>query len=92
MPRLLPLRRYQSWPPSASTSHIFGDSLEKVASRKRGIIKPGTMAVLAGQEPAAARVLLARAVEVGAVVKAEGRISGCWTPIRGGRAGHPDPV
>ena len=43
-------------------THILGDSLEKVTSEK----------VLAGQEPAAARVLLARAVEVGAVVKAEG--------------------
>ena len=53
-------------------THILGDSLEKVASEKAGIIKPGAMAVLAGQEPAAARVLLARAVEVGAVVKAEG--------------------
>ena len=53
-------------------THILGDSLEKVASEKAGIIKPGATAVLAGQEPAAARVLLARAVEVGAVVKAEG--------------------
>lgn len=53
-------------------THILGDSLEKVTSEKAGIIKPGATAVLAGQEPAAARVLLARAVEVGAVVKAEG--------------------
>ena len=58
--------------PQVSVVSPIGDSPEKVTSEKAGIIKPGATAVLAGQEPAAARVLLARAVEVGAVVKAEG--------------------
>ncbi len=53
-------------------THILGDTLAAVAAEKAGIIKPGSKAVLAGQEPAAAKVLLARAVEVGAPVIVEG--------------------
>lgn len=53
-------------------THILGDTLAQVAAEKAGIIKEGSVAVLAGQDPAAAEVLLARAVKVGAKVKAEG--------------------
>ncbi|HMS36229.1 MAG TPA: folylpolyglutamate synthase/dihydrofolate synthase family protein [Arachnia sp.] len=53
-------------------THILGTTIAEIAGEKAGIIKPGATAVLAGQDPAAARVLLERAVEVGAKVKAEG--------------------
>lgn len=53
-------------------THIFGGSLEKMTSEKAGTIKPDATAVLTGQEPATARMLLTRAVEADAVVKAEG--------------------
>lgn len=53
-------------------THILGDTIEKIAGEKAGIIKEGAVAVLAGQDPAAAAVLLQRAVSVGAQVKAEG--------------------
>ncbi len=53
-------------------THILGDSLAEIAGEKAGIIKEHATAVLAGQDPAAAAVLLQRAVEVGARVKAEG--------------------
>lgn len=53
-------------------THILGNTLTEVAAEKAGIIKPGCTAVLAGQAPEVAQVLLARAVEVGAAVKAEG--------------------
>lgn len=53
-------------------THILGSTLQEVAGEKAGIIKEGATAVLAGQDPAAAAVLLERAVEVGARVKAEG--------------------
>lgn len=53
-------------------THILGSTIREIAAEKAGIIKPGSVAVLAGQQPDAAQVLLARAVEVGARVKAEG--------------------
>ena len=53
-------------------THILGNTIAEVAAEKAGIIKEGSVAVLAGQDPAAAQVLLARAVEMGAEVKAEG--------------------
>ena len=59
-------------PVGADHTHILGDSLEKIAAERAGIIKPGATVVLSGQEPAAARVLLAQAVEAGDVVRAEG--------------------
>ncbi|MBB1513701.1 bifunctional folylpolyglutamate synthase/dihydrofolate synthase [Tessaracoccus sp. MC1627] len=52
--------------------HILGSTLEEIAGEKAGIIKHGSTAVLAGQDPVAARVLLERAIEVGAPVKVEG--------------------
>ncbi len=59
-------------PIGSDHTHILGSSLAEIAAEKAGIIKEGSTAVLAGQDPEAARQLLARAVEVGAVVKAEG--------------------
>ena len=53
-------------------THILGETLPEIAGEKAGIIKEGSTAVLAGQDPAAAAVLLQRAVDVGAIVKAEG--------------------
>lgn len=52
--------------------HILGNSLAEIAAEKAGIIKEHATAVLAGHDPQAASVLLKRAVEVGARVKAEG--------------------
>lgn len=53
-------------------THILGSTIEEVAGEKAGIMKHGSVAVLAGQDPAAAKVLLERAVEVGVPVRAEG--------------------
>lgn len=59
-------------PVALDHTHILGKNLTEVAAEKAGIIKQGSTAVLAGQDPEAAKVLLARAVEVGAQVRAEG--------------------
>ena len=53
-------------------THILGDTIAQIAGEKAGIIKEGGTAVLAGQDAAAAKVLLERAVEVGAPIRAEG--------------------
>ncbi|MFL6128916.1 MAG: bifunctional folylpolyglutamate synthase/dihydrofolate synthase [Mycobacteriales bacterium] len=50
----------------------LGDTLDKIATEKAGIIKPGAVAVLAAQPAAAAEVLLRRAADVGATVAREG--------------------
>ena len=50
----------------------LGDTLEKIATTKSGIIKSGSTAILAQQEAEAAFPLLARVAEVGAVVAREG--------------------
>ncbi len=50
----------------------LGDDLASIAAEKAGIIKAGSMAVLAQQEVEAAEVLLRRAAEVGATVAREG--------------------
>ncbi len=52
--------------------HLLGSTLAEIAAEKAGIIKPGSKAVLAAQQPDAARVLLARCAEVGAEVLREG--------------------
>ncbi|HJE51703.1 MAG TPA: bifunctional folylpolyglutamate synthase/dihydrofolate synthase [Tessaracoccus flavescens] len=53
-------------------THILGATLTEIAAEKAGIIKQGSTAVLAGQQPEAAKVLLERAVEVGSPIKVEG--------------------
>jgi folylpolyglutamate synthase/dihydrofolate synthase len=50
----------------------LGDTIEKIATEKAGIIKPGAVAVLAQQQVAAAEVLLEQAERVGASVAREG--------------------
>jgi dihydrofolate synthase/folylpolyglutamate synthase len=50
----------------------LGDTIGQIAAEKAGIIKPGSIAVLAGQENEAAEVLVRRAIEVGATVAREG--------------------
>jgi dihydrofolate synthase/folylpolyglutamate synthase len=53
-------------------THILGHTITEIAAEKAGIIKAGSRAVLAAQQPDAARVLLARCAEVGAEVRREG--------------------
>jgi dihydrofolate synthase / folylpolyglutamate synthase len=50
----------------------LGTDLAGIAAEKAGIIKPGSIAVLAEQSPEAARAIAARCVEVGATVAREG--------------------
>lgn len=53
-------------------THILGSTLAEIAGEKAGIIKPGGISVFAGQEPEAAKVLLAAALEAGSQMRAEG--------------------
>ena len=57
----------------------LGDTVGEIAGEKAGIIKPGSIAVLAGQEREAADVLQRRAVEVDATVAREGAEFGVLT-------------
>ena len=68
-------------------THLLGTTLAEIAAEKAGIIKPGARAVLAAQQPAAARVLLARCAEVGAEARREGPEFGLLgrTPAIGGQ-------
>ncbi|MGH4026638.1 MAG: bifunctional tetrahydrofolate synthase/dihydrofolate synthase [Pseudonocardiaceae bacterium] len=50
----------------------LGTDLAGIATEKAGIIKPGSIAILAEQPPEVARVLAARSVEVDATVAREG--------------------
>jgi folylpolyglutamate synthase/dihydrofolate synthase len=59
-------------PISIDHSRYLGTTVAEIAADKAGIIKPGAVAVLAQQPPAAAEVLLRRAAEVGASVAREG--------------------
>ncbi|MGH3798746.1 MAG: bifunctional tetrahydrofolate synthase/dihydrofolate synthase [Pseudonocardiaceae bacterium] len=52
--------------------HYLGSDIAGIAAEKAGIIKPGSVAVLAAQPPEVARVIAARSVEVGATVAREG--------------------
>ncbi|MGA9309758.1 MAG: folylpolyglutamate synthase/dihydrofolate synthase family protein [Pseudonocardiaceae bacterium] len=52
--------------------NYLGSDIEGIAAEKAGIIKPGSVAVLAQQPPEAARVLAARSVGVDATVAREG--------------------
>ena len=51
---------------------LLGTTIAEVAAEKAGIIHAGATVILSAQEPAAAEVLLRRAVEVGATVAREG--------------------
>ena len=53
-------------------THILGSTVAEIAAEKAGIIKPGAVAVLAAQAPAAAEVLVRRCLEAGAQMVREG--------------------
>jgi folylpolyglutamate synthase/dihydrofolate synthase len=57
-----------------SLDHVryLGSTVAEIAADKSGIIKPGAIAVLAQQPPAAAEVLLRRSADAGATVAREG--------------------
>jgi dihydrofolate synthase / folylpolyglutamate synthase len=59
-------------PISIDHARYLGTTVTEIATDKAGIIKPGAIAILAQQPPAAAEVLLRRAAEVGATVAREG--------------------
>jgi folylpolyglutamate synthase/dihydrofolate synthase len=59
-------------PISIDHARYLGNTVAEIAADKAGIIKPGAIAVLAQQPPAAAEVLLRRVAEVGASVAREG--------------------
>lgn len=59
-------------PISIDHARYLGNTVAEIAAEKAGIIKPGAVAVLAQQPPAAAEALLRRAAEVGATVAREG--------------------
>ena len=52
--------------------NYLGTDIAGIATEKAGIIKPGSIAILAEQPPEVARVLAARSVEVDATVAREG--------------------
>jgi dihydrofolate synthase/folylpolyglutamate synthase len=52
--------------------NYLGSDIAGIAAEKAGIIKPGSVGVLAQQPPEVARVIAARSVEVGATVAREG--------------------
>ena len=59
-------------PVAVDHAAYLGDVAADIAVEKSGIIKPGTVAVLAEQEPDVADVLMRRVVDVGASVVREG--------------------
>ena len=59
-------------PISVDHAKYLGESPTAIAHEKAGIIKPGSIAVLAEQETDVATVLIERATEVGATVAREG--------------------
>jgi len=87
-------------PISLDHTRYLGSTVEQIAADKAGIIKPGAIAVLAQQPPAAAEVLLHRAAEVGASVAREGlefgvlsrelAVGGQQVAIRGLLGDYPD--
>ena len=74
-------------PIAVDHAKYLGDTPADIAIEKAGIIKPGSVAVLAEQTPDVATVLLARAAEVGATVAREGMEFGvvARTPAVGGQ-------
>lgn len=87
-------------PISLDHTKYLGSTVAEIAADKAGIIKPGAVAVLAQQPPAAAEVLLRRAGEVGASVVREGiefgvlsrelAVGGQQVSIRGLLGDYPD--
>ncbi|GAB2460941.1 folylpolyglutamate synthase/dihydrofolate synthase family protein [Nocardioides hungaricus] len=59
-------------PVAVDHAAYLGDTPAAIAVEKAGIIKPGSIVVLAQQEPEVAAIMLERAAEVGATVAREG--------------------
>lgn len=59
-------------PVAVDHAQYLGDTPAAIAVEKSGIIKPGSIVVLAQQEPEVAAIMLERASEVGATVAREG--------------------
>ncbi len=59
-------------PISRDHTSYLGETLAEIAGEKAGIIKSGSVAVLAGQDPSVAQVLTERCVAVGALALREG--------------------
>ncbi|KRF36544.1 bifunctional folylpolyglutamate synthase/dihydrofolate synthase [Nocardioides sp. Soil805] len=59
-------------PIAVDHAKYLGDSVTAIAHEKAGIIKAGSIAVLAQQQPEVAALLIERATEVGATVAREG--------------------
>lgn len=59
-------------PVAVDHASYLGDDPTAIALEKAGIIKPGSFAILAEQEPGPAEVLIRHAAEVGATVAREG--------------------
>ena len=74
-------------PVAVDHAAYLGETPAAIAVEKAGIIKPGSIAVLAQQEPAVAAIMLERADEVGATVAREGLEFGVVsrTPAVGGQ-------
>jgi len=74
-------------PIAVDHAKYLGEDPATIAVEKAGIIKPGSVAVLAEQTPEVAAVLLERAAEVGATVAREGMEFGVVsrTPAVGGQ-------
>jgi dihydrofolate synthase / folylpolyglutamate synthase len=87
-------------PISIDHAKYLGNTVAEIAADKAGIIKPGAIAVLAQQPPAAAEALLRRAADVGAAVAREGlefgvlgrelAVAGQQVSIRGLLGDYPD--
>jgi dihydrofolate synthase / folylpolyglutamate synthase len=87
-------------PISVDHARYLGDRPETIAHEKAGIIKPGSVVVVAEQEPEVARVLAERAAEVGARIVAESQdfgvehrvpaVGGQVLTLRGLRAEYDD--
>lgn len=60
-------------PVALDHTHILGPTLDLIAAEKAGIIKPGSVSVIAGQSAEAAPVLLAQCADVGVTPLLEGR-------------------
>jgi dihydrofolate synthase / folylpolyglutamate synthase len=74
-------------PIAVDHARYLGEDPATIAVEKAGIIKPGSVAILAEQTPEVAAVLLERAAEVGATVAREGMEFGVVsrTPAVGGQ-------
>jgi dihydrofolate synthase/folylpolyglutamate synthase len=59
-------------PVAVDHAKYLGDTAAEIAVEKAGIIKPGSVVVMADQSPEVAEVLLGRATEVGVTVVREG--------------------